>query len=483
MMTASTNQHSLYHHQNPTSMQALLNVNKKKNHTDDLLLMYEEIMMEDDYGMDSKCIIGGGDDNNENSAVIATNIQKYLLETSSITSPTSILPSYPTVTITSSTIEKAKVPLPKIETSIFDTIDSSNKFAWCSCPIYNDSDVDNNDGENGHDNENVDDDHESHCVASAISENDGDYKDDFDDASSFWGTSSFASICKDDYAEDRMTTEQAIQLVLRTQQNWTKSSTTKKTMSPLASPVPKKKSILKKISAIPSASEKSSREIRISRASTASTSALFQKVSFSTVSIRKYVMELGVNPSCSFGPPVQLSWEIIDHDYDEDDYNEEKGNQCNSSGKMVDWDDHSGIQSVTTNDMSSERFSRSPGARSVTTTTSRGDGSKTGSTQSGHSFDVETRSHIIDVDLYEHERAPRRRKKPQYFCFNYYQRRNILFNAGYDITQIKVAEKEVEKVKRQRYTSRAMIPLAELESTFKNVLSGGRRQQNKTTKP
>ena len=35
-----------------------------------------------------------------------------------------------------------------------------------------------------------------------------------------------------------------------------------------------------------------------------------REVSFSTVVVREYDMTLGDNPSCSYGPPVQLSWEF-----------------------------------------------------------------------------------------------------------------------------------------------------------------------------
>jgi hypothetical protein len=52
------------------------------------------------------------------------------------------------------------------------------------------------------------------------------------------------------------------------------------------------------------------------------------EVAFDTVTVREYGMILGDNPSCSYGPPVQLDWEYFERPVEDlDIYEEARGDR------------------------------------------------------------------------------------------------------------------------------------------------------------
>jgi hypothetical protein len=126
-----------------------------------------------------------------------------------------------------------------------------------------------------------------------------------------------------------------------------------------------------------------------------------REVSFDSISIRNYGMELGNHPNCHVGAPVTLSWEY-----------EEQGTQ--------------------------------------------------------------------DIDIYEFERKPRKRRK--HLILNYYRRNDILKLAGYSDKELKAAEMAVAQVQRQRQATATFLPVRQLGeligSAARKVTRVGRRNSS-----
>ena len=113
-----------------------------------------------------------------------------------------------------------------------------------------------------------------------------------------------------------------------------------------------------------------------------------QKVSFDTVEVRHYSMQLGDHPNCSIGAPVSLSW----------------------------------------------------------------------------NFEAE---HPRCIDSFESVR--RSQRKARCGLLSFYQRRDILKEAGYTDEQLDTAEHERRKVQRQRHGTRMLLPFAKVEEAWQST--------------
>jgi hypothetical protein len=76
-----------------------------------------------------------------------------------------------------------------------------------------------------------------------------------------------------------------------------------------------------------------------------------------------------------------------------------------------------------------------------------------------------------DIDRYDGERRPRRRKL-QHLGLSYYKRQDILRKAGYSEAELYQAEREVAKTRRQRKSTLMFLPVSRLEEV---VESAGRK--------
>lgn len=112
------------------------------------------------------------------------------------------------------------------------------------------------------------------------------------------------------------------------------------------------------------------------------------EVSFDTVKVRYYSMELGDHPSCSIGPPVCLSWDF-------------------------------------------------------------------------------TEGEPRRIDAYESARRFRRRRRST--LLNYYQRMDILKEAGFTDEEIRMADQERKKIQRQRSGTRMLLPFRKLEEVWEST--------------
>jgi hypothetical protein len=134
------------------------------------------------------------------------------------------------------------------------------------------------------------------------------------------------------------------------------------------------------------------------------------EVTFDSVQIRYYPMILGDHPACSIGPPVTLGWEYTTHN---------NNNSINDNADNAKEDE-----------------------------TTSGDGT-------------------IDINTYELQRGPRRRLR--HLVMNYYRRRNVLLQAGYNEADLRQAERQVARHQRQRTTTRWCMPVSRVQEVVQGA--------------
>ncbi|KAL7562546.1 hypothetical protein ACA910_015430 [Epithemia clementina (nom. ined.)] len=71
------------------------------------------------------------------------------------------------------------------------------------------------------------------------------------------------------------------------------------------------------------------------------------------------------------------------------------------------------------------------------------------------------------IDAYESARRFRRKKNPG--LLNYYQRRDILKEAGYTDEQLDTADRERKKIQRQRHGTKMLLPFSKVEETWQSA--------------
>jgi hypothetical protein len=80
----------------------------------------------------------------------------------------------------------------------------------------------------------------------------------------------------------------------------------------------------------------------------------------------------------------------------------------------------------------------------------------------------------LSLDQYEEARGPRR--KPRQMMLNYYNRRSLLQHRfGFSVEEIDSAERAVNKVKRERAVTRALLPCSKVEDFFSSAARKTRR--------
>merc|ERR1712151_813941 len=80
------------------------------------------------------------------------------------------------------------------------------------------------------------------------------------------------------------------------------------------------------------------------------------------------------------------------------------------------------------------------------------------------SWDYED-SELTSLDDYEENRPERRKLRPM----GYNQRKNILTFAGFKEAELKITEKKIDEVRRQRNMSKALLPIMEVEILVQSV--------------
>ena len=87
-----------------------------------------------------------------------------------------------------------------------------------------------------------------------------------------------------------------------------------------------------------------------------------------------------------------------------------------------------------------------------------------------------------DLDIYEVERRPRR--KLRHLVLSYYRRKDILLQAGFDEGEMRVVEKQIGKLKRQRKTTGFFLPMQKMEEIAQSAgrkvrrVTGGKKKED-----
>eukprot|EP00543_Licmophora_paradoxa_P012963 CAMPEP_0202470090 /NCGR_PEP_ID=MMETSP1360-20130828/80481_1 /ASSEMBLY_ACC=CAM_ASM_000848 /TAXON_ID=515479 /ORGANISM="Licmophora paradoxa, Strain CCMP2313" /LENGTH=176 /DNA_ID=CAMNT_0049095655 /DNA_START=223 /DNA_END=753 /DNA_ORIENTATION=- len=73
------------------------------------------------------------------------------------------------------------------------------------------------------------------------------------------------------------------------------------------------------------------------------------------------------------------------------------------------------------------------------------------------------------IDDFETRRCLYRKKQLNHMVMNYYKRTAIIERAGFTAIEIKAASCEADRIKRQRYVTRRMLPLWKIEDVIEST--------------
>ncbi len=85
----------------------------------------------------------------------------------------------------------------------------------------------------------------------------------------------------------------------------------------------------------------------------------------------------------------------------------------------------------------------------------------------------------LDLDDFEAMRSLTRRRKLHHLLLNYFQRRRILAGMGFTEEEIKHAEKDAGKFRRQRDVTRLFLPISKLQEIVQSLCRKTKRRMNK----
>jgi hypothetical protein len=177
-------------------------------------------------------------------------------------------------------------------------------------------------------------------------------------------------------------------------------------------------------------SSKSRNSSKSSLKQSGSSRSLKGNVSFTNLSIREYNLEIGDNPSCSYGVPISLGW-----DYEE---------RHESLGLMDDdWDDD--VNDYATTSSATALVTDVEETTQNCETTSGGGGLR---------------------------RTKTKKKKPHELLLSYNERRRLLKRAGYSQQELKECLQTVQRVKLERGMTELFLATAPLEDAMETVVQG-----------
>lgn len=170
-----------------------------------------------------------------------------------------------------------------------------------------------------------------------------------------------------------------------------------------------------------------------------SSRSLKGNVSFSNLSIREYNVEIGDNPSCSYGVPISLGWDYEEHHeslaLSDDDWDDDGDHYVTTSSNA--WDLATATPLVTNGKQERGEYETQP------TTGSRG-----------------------------MRRTKTKKKKPHELLLSYNDRRRLLKRAGYSQKELKECLETVQRVKLERGMTELFLAAAPLEDAMETVVQG-----------